>query len=369
MAQTDKLPYFIALSRIPGIGCINAKSLIAWLGSVEAIFEARESQLLKVPGIGIVLAKSIIDNRNLESGRQELQFIEKHKINVWFYLDDDYPARLKACEDAPLLLFSKGKIDWSCPKVVAMVGTRNATDYGRKVCDELIAAMAQRSGYTVVSGLAYGIDLAAHKACLQHGVPTWGVLGHGLDRIYPALHRPVAEKMLEQGGLITDFTSGTAIERQNFLRRNRIIAGLADATIVIESGEKGGALVTADIAGSYNRDVFAIPGRNSDSFSRGCNELIKFNKANMLESLDDLEFFMGWQAQTSPGPRKIQRQLFVSLSDEEQLVVDVLSDTPVFIDQLCQLLQMPMGKVSALLLNLEFNGLVASLPGKMYRLV
>ncbi|MFV0376170.1 MAG: DNA-processing protein DprA [Mangrovibacterium sp.] len=368
MAQPDKLPYFIALSRIPGIGCINAKSLIAWLGSVEAIFEAHESQLLKVPGIGRVLARSIVENRNLDGGRQELQFIEKHKINVWFYLDDDYPPRLKACVDAPLLLFSKGKIDWNCPKVVAMVGTRNATDYGRKVCDELIGGMAQRGGYTVVSGLAYGIDSAAHKVCLQHEVPTWGVLGHGLDRIYPVLHRPVAEKMLEQGGLITDFTSGTAIERQNFLRRNRIIAGLADATIVIESGEKGGALVTADIAGSYNRDVFAIPGRNSDVFSRGCNELIKTNKANLIENLDDLEFFMGWQAKTNTAP-KIQRQLFFPLSDDEQLVVNALSETPIFVDQLCQLLQMPMGKVSALLLNLEFNGMVASLPGKMYKLM
>lgn len=368
MAQTEQLPYFIALSRIPGIGCINAKNLIAWMGSVEAVFGAGEKQLMKVPGIGTVLAKSIVANRDLESGKHELEFIAKHKINVWFYLDDDYPARLKACEDAPLLLFSRGQIDWACSKVVAMVGTRSATDYGRRFCDELIGAMAERGGYTVVSGLAYGIDIAAHKTCLQHGVATWGVLGHGLDRIYPAEHRTVAEKMLKQGGVVTDFTSGTKVERQNFLRRNRIIAGLCDATIVVESGEKGGALVTADIAGSYNRDVFAVPGRNADTYSRGCNELIKTNKAALLENLDDLEQQMGWQAKSTSKP-KIQRQLFVSLSADEQTVFDGLTDSPVFIDQFCQLLQMPMGKVSAILLNLEFNGLVASLPGKMYKRV
>jgi DNA processing protein len=214
--------------------------------------------------------------------------------------------------------------------------------------------------------LAYGIDSAAHKACLQHGVPTWAVLAHGLDTIYPALHRSLAGKMLVQGGLITDFLSGTKLDRNNFLRRNRIVAGLADATIVVESATKGGALVTADIAGSYNRDVFAVPGRSFDIFSQGCNELIQQNKACLIQSLDDLEFFMGWEKSKSKSPQ-IQKQLFVELTAEEQQVMDSLSGEPVYIDQLCQLVRMPMGKVSALLLNLEFNGLVQSLPGKMYR--
>lgn len=366
MTFLEQLPYHIALSLIPGIGCVNAKKLIAYMGSVDAIFEAKERHFLKVPGIGTVLAKSILENRDLDRGKRELDFLRKYRIQTSLYLDENYPVRLKRCVDAPLVLFSKGNIDWNAEKVVAIVGTRNATDYGKKVCDEIVAEMAERGGYVVVSGLAYGIDSAAHKACLQHGVPTWAVLAHGLDKIYPALHRSLAEKLLEQGGLITDFISETEIERQNFLRRNRIVAGLADATIVVESAEKGGALVTADIAGSYNRDVFAIPGRSTDTYSRGCNELIKENKACLIQSLEDLELFMSWQTK-SDKTSKIQKQLFVDLTADEQLVFDTLSVDPVYIDQLCQLVKMPMGKVSALLLNLEFNGLVTSLPGKMYR--
>jgi len=366
MTSKEQLPYHIALSLIPGIGCINAKKLIAYLGSVEAIFKAKETHFYRVPGIGTVLAKSIIENRDLERGKRELDFLSKYNIKTAFYLDEDYPSRLKRCVDAPLVLFSKGKINWNVEKVVAVVGTRSATDYGKKVCDELVSAMATRSGYVVVSGLAYGIDSAAHKACLNNGVPTWAVLAHGLDKIYPSLHRSMAEKILGQGGLITDFISQTKIERQNFLRRNRIVAGLADATIVVESAERGGALVTADIANSYNRDVFAIPGRSIDVYSRGCNDLIKENKACLIHGLEDLEHFMGWQSNATKAP-KIQKQLFVDLTNDEQLVFDTLSSNPVFIDQVCHFVKMPMGKVSALLLNLEFNGLVASLPGKMYR--
>lgn len=367
MPQADQLPYYIALSLIPGIGCINAKKLIAYMGSIEVIFEANEKQLQKVPGIGSILARNIVEHRNLERGFQELEFLRKYQINTTCYWDTGYPTRLKNCMDAPLVLFSKGTINWNGEKIIAIVGTRNATEYGKKVCDELVADMAGRGGYTVVSGLAYGIDSAAHKACLKHGVSTWGILAHGLDMIYPTLHRALAEKMLVQGGLITDFISDTKLERNNFLRRNRIVAGLADATIVVESATKGGALVTADIAGSYNRDVFALPGRSSDLFSQGCNELIQQNKACLIQTLNDLEFFMGWEKSKAKASQ-IQKQLFMELTAAEQQVIDALKNDPVYIDQLCQLVKMPMGKVSALLLNLEFNGLVVSLPGKMYRL-
>ncbi|PTN07939.1 DNA-processing protein DprA [Mangrovibacterium marinum] len=367
MSELNQLPYHIALSLIPGIGCINAKKLIAYMGSVQAIFEASERMLLKVPGIGAVLARNIVEHRDLERGRKELEFLNKYKIKTTCYWDSDYPGRLKRCVDAPLVLFSKGNIAWNSEKIVAIVGTRNATDYGKKVCDELVAAMAERGGYTVVSGLAYGIDSAGHKACLQHGVPTWGVLAHGLDTIYPALHRSLAERMLVQGGVITDFLSQTKLDRNNFLRRNRIVAGLADATIVVESAAKGGALVTADIAGSYNRDVFAVPGRIADPFSQGCNELIQQNKACLIQSLSDLEYFMGWEKSKAKSSH-IQKQLFVELTTDEQQLLNSLTNEPVYIDQLCQKVNMPMGKVSSLLLNLEFNGLVLSLPGKMYRL-
>lgn len=367
MDYSRDLKYQLALSLIPGIGSVNAKSLVAYLGSVEAVFHASEKVLKKVPGIGEVLARNIIAHQLTERAEEEIHFMQSHHIRASFYLDDDYPMRLKRCVDAPLVLFSTGHINFNEIKMVALVGTRNATDYGRKFCDDLVAGMAQRGGYCVVSGLAYGIDVAAHKACLKYQVPTIGVLAHGLDQVYPALHKSVAQKMQENGGLVSDFMSRTKIDRQNFLRRNRIIAGLADATVIVESAEKGGSLVTADIADSYNRDVFAVPGRSSDTYSRGCNALIRESKANLIESLDDLEYFMSWQPQIDK-PRKIQRQLFVELLPDEQKIVDLLGDAPVYIDQLCQLAGMPMGKVSSILLGLEFNGLVASLPGKMYRL-
>ena len=367
MNDAENLKYQIALALIPGIGCVNAKNLIAVMGGFKEIFGANEKSLTKVPGIGAITAKKIVESDVLPRAAEEIEFMVKNDIQSAFYLDENYPARLKKCVDAPLVLFWKGNINFNKAKVVAIVGTRNATNYGREFGDSLIQEMAARGGYCVVSGLAYGIDVAAHKACLKNGVPTIGVLAHGLDQIYPALHRPVAFKMLENGGLASDFLSETPIERQNFLRRNRIIAGLADATIIVESAEKGGSLVTADIADSYNRDVFAVPGRSVDQFSKGCNQLIKTNKASMIENLDDLEYAMSWQ-QAIDKPGRIQKQLFVELNDEEQKITDLLKEQTFYIDQLCALANMPMGKVSSVLLGLEFKGLVASLPGKMYKL-
>ncbi|MGQ8336419.1 DNA-processing protein DprA [Sunxiuqinia sp. A32] len=367
MNKINILQYQIALSLIPGIGCVNAKNLIAYIGSVEGIFQEKENNLKKVPGIGVITAKKIAQSDVLSRAEEEVKFIEKYQLQTYFYLDEDYPYRLKRCADAPLLLYSKGNVNLNKRQMVAVVGTRNATTYGQECCDSLINAMAERSGYCVVSGLAYGIDVITHKACLKYEIPTIGVLGHGLDRLYPSLHKSTAQKMLEDGGLLTDFISETKIDRQNFLRRNRIIAGLCDATIVVESAEKGGALVTADIADSYNRDVFAFPGRASDTYSRGCNQLIKQNKATLIENLQDLEYFMSWQPEVDK-PRKIQRQLFVELSHEEELITDELKEGELFIDQLCQQCQLPMGKVSSILLDLEFKGMVMSLPGKMYKL-
>jgi DNA processing protein len=367
MNDPEKLKYQIALALIPGIGPVNAKSLIASFGGIEEIFIASEKSLKNVPGIGTITAKKILGSDVLSRAVEELKFIEKNDIQSAFYLDENYPVRLKRCIDAPLVLFWKGNISFNTKKVVAMVGTRNATNYGREFCDSLISEMAARGRYCVISGLAYGIDIAAHKACLKNGVPTIGVLAHGLDQVYPALHRQVATKMLDSGGLVSDFLSETPIERQNFLRRNRIVAGLADATIIVESAEKGGSLVTADIADSYNRDVFAVPGRGVDQFSKGCNQLIKCNKASMIENLDDLEYAMSWQ-QAVDKPVRIQKQLFVELNVEEQKIVDAFNGEALYIDQLCSLVNMPMGKVSSVLLALEFKGLVASLPGKMYKL-
>jgi DNA processing protein len=338
------------------------------VGSVEGVFQEKEKNLMKIPGIGEVNAQKIVRQDVLERAKREVDFIHRNRIRTFFYLDENYPSRLKNCSDAPVVLYFKGDANLNDQRIISVVGTRNATNYGKDICDELIRSFSEK-GYRilVISGLAYGIDIQAHKACLKYNVPTIGVFAHGLDTIYPAIHAPVASKMLENGGLVSDFISETKIERQNFLRRNRIIAGLADATVIVESPEKGGALVTADIANSYNRDVFAFPGRSSDLYSRGCNKIIKMNEAILVESQADIEKAMNWDVKTSSG-RAVQTSLFIELSPEEQKLVDLLKESDRFVDEITMETQMPMSKVSALLLGLEFKGMITSLPGKMYRL-
>ena len=365
----EQLIYKIALSMIPGIGDVLARNLIAYVGSVEGIFSETAKTLTKIPGIGEVNAGRIKEKGILAKAEKEIEFITKKKINVLFYTDKEYPRRLKTCADAPVLLYTKGNMNLDEQRIISVVGTRKATDYGKHVCDELILKIAERK-YTalIVSGLAYGIDIHAHKAALKYNLPTVAVMAHGLDKIYPALHREFALKMLDNGGLVTDFPSETKIDPSNFLRRNRIIAGLADATIVVESAKKGGALVTADIASSYNRDVFAFPGRAGDNFSKGCNQLIRNNCANLIEGIDDLEFFMGWE--TKPEKKTIQSKLFVDLlPDEEKIVALLRENGELFIDQISTELSFPVSRVSALLLNMEFKNILVALPGKMYRLM
>ncbi|HCY43639.1 MAG TPA: DNA-protecting protein DprA [Prolixibacteraceae bacterium] len=368
MENTENLEYKIAISLIPGIGAVTARNLIAYIGSVEGVFQEKEKNLMKIPGVGEVNAQRVVRQDVLERAKREVEFILKNKITTYFYLDDNYPARLKNCSDAPIILFYRGNANLNERRIISVVGTRNATSYGKELCDELISNISQRSyPLLVVSGLAYGIDVHAHKACLKYDIPTVGVFAHGLDTIYPALHAPVAAKMLEKGGLITDFISSTKIDRQNFLRRNRIIAGLADATIIVESAEKGGALVTADIANSYNRDVFAFPGRSNDPFSKGCNKLIKLNEAVLIENLADIEKAMNWDVKT-PSAKIVQTSLFVELSAEEEKIINLLKGGDRFVDEITIETQLPMSKVSSTLLGLEFKGMVISLPGKMYRL-
>jgi len=368
MDYPENLAHKIAISLIPGIGAITARNLIAYVGSVEGVFQEKEKNLIKIPGVGEVNAQKVVRQNVLERARKEVNYILKNNIQTFFYLDENYPTRLKNCSDAPIILYFKGNANLNERRIISIVGTRNATNYGKDICDEIIRSFSER-GYPilVVSGLAYGIDVHAHKACLKYNVPTVGVFAHGLDDIYPALHAPIAAKMLENGGLISDFVSETKIDRQNFLRRNRIIAGLADATVIVESADKGGALVTADIANSYNRDVFAFPGRSNDLFSRGCNKLIKFNEAVLVENAADIEKAMNWDVKTR-STRIFQTSLFSELSQEEQKLIDLLKTEDRFVDEITMETQMPMSKVSAMLLGLEFRGLVISLPGKMYRL-
>lgn len=365
--MSESLKYKIALTLIPNIGDILAKRLVSYCGSVEAVFSEKRSALEKVPGIGTMYAKSVLSQTVFERAEEELKFIEKYKIEPAFYLDANYPRRLTHCEDSPVMLYFKGDANLNAEKIISIVGTREATDYGRGLCEKLIEDIASYNPL-IVSGLAYGIDVCAHRAAMDHGLKTIGVFAHGLDKVYPALHRPVAEKMVSHGGLLTDFTSKTRPDRENFPRRNRIVAGIADATIVIESKKDGGSLITADIANSYNRDVFAFPGRIGDIASEGCNTIIKQNKAALIQSAADLIYIMGWEPLKKKNAPQ-QRQLFVELKPEEEVLVNVLKEKEsINVDDLCIISKMPMSKVSSLLLTLEFSGIVKSLPGKVYRL-
>lgn len=364
----EKLLYKIALSIIPGIGGVLARNIVAYVGSVEAVFSESLKSLQKIPGIGEINAHRIKDKDVLKNAEKELRFVEKNEIDVMFYTDKSFPRRLKTCVDAPVLIYTKGSLNLNEQRIVSIVGTRNATSYGKQICDELIQKFSERNyKVLVVSGLAYGIDIQAHKSALKYNVPTAGVIAHGLDKIYPSLHNETARKMQEDGGLVSDFPSGTKIDPSNFIRRNRIIAGLADATIVVESASKGGALITADIASSYNRDVFAFPGRAGDIYSKGCNQLIRNSGANLIESIDDLEFFMGWE---QPSKNKVvQSSLFVELTaDEERIVTLLRENDEMFIDQISSELTLPVSRVSAMLLTLEFKNVLVAMPGKMYKL-
>lgn len=366
--MNENLKYKIALSLIPGVGGILARNLVAYVGSVEGIFSEPLSSLKKIPGIGEVNAKRIKNTTVIDRAEKEIEFIQKHKIDLHFYTDKNFPRRLKNCIDAPILIYSKGKVNLNEQRVISIVGTRNATDYGKQVCDELIQQFAARNyKVLVVSGLAYGIDIQAHKSALKYNIPTVGVVGHGLDRLYPLLHKETAKKMIGNGGLVTDFPDNTKIEPSNFLRRNRIIAGLADATIIVESAKKGGALVTADIASSYNRDVFAFPGRAGDIYSKGCNQLIRNNGATLIDGIDDLEYFMGWE--NDPKEKNVQASLFIDLNDQEQKIVDLLQkEGEFFIDQISAEMGLATSRVSTLLLNLEFKNMLVVLPGQVYKL-
>ncbi|HPE75062.1 MAG TPA: DNA-processing protein DprA [Draconibacterium sp.] len=364
----DKMLYKIALSIIPGIGGILARNIVAYVGSVEGVFSESLKSLQKIPGIGEVNAHRIKDKDILVKAEKELNFVAKHEIEVLFYTDKNFPRRLKTCVDAPIILFTRGNLDLNEQRIVSIVGTRNATNYGKNICDELICKFSERNyKILIVSGLAYGIDIQAHKSALKYNLPTVGVVGHGLDKMYPSLHAETAKNMLKEGGLVTDFPSGTKIDPSNFVRRNRIIAGLADTTIVVESAVKGGALITAEIASSYNRDVFAFPGRAGDPYSKGCNQLIRNSGANLIEGIDDLEFFMGWEKTSKK--KAVQPSLFVELTGDEERIANLLRENDeLFIDQISSELTLPVSRISAMLLSLEFKNVVLAMPGKMYKL-
>jgi len=366
----EDLKYKIALSLIPKVGHITAKKLVAYVGSFEQIFKETKSSLMKIPGVGSVLADLIVNSNVMQKAEEEIRFLHDKQIKPLFYLDKNYPERLKHCDDAPIILYALGHTDLNSRKMLSIVGTRKATAEGVRFVEELVSELKTRDhNPIIVSGLAYGIDIAAHAAAITNGLLTVAVLGHGLDIIYPASHKKMAKQIVNQGMLVTDFPSKSIRDKNNFIKRNRIIAGLSDATIVVESGSKGGSLVTADIANSYNRDVFAVPGRISDEYSKGCNNLIKTNKAAMLTSVNDLEYILGWE-RSKNNQGIVQRALFVDLNPEEKHIVSILKENnELSIDNICLKCNMPTSKVSPMLLDLEFKGVVRTLPGKNYQLI
>jgi DNA processing protein len=362
----DSLLHQIALTLTPQIGAVTAKTLVSYCGSAEAVFKTSKKELLKIPGIGTTAAEQILGAAPQNIAERELLFLERHGIVPLFYTDPAYPARLKQCHDCPALLYFKGSsVDLlSAKRIVAIVGTRQPTEPGKIVCEELTEGL-QPYGVVVVSGLAYGIDIIAHRKASAAGIPNIGVLGHGLSSIYPDQHRSTAQHMVENGGLLTEYTHDTRPDREHFPMRNRIIAGMCDALIVVETAATGGSMITAELAHQYQRDIFAVPGRARDAKSAGCNYLIKSDKARLIEFVSDLASAMSWR-----DPDKqvgIQTALFVDLTSEESRLLDIVRQNPeIPIDQLTVQAQRSPGQLASLILNLEFKGVLRTLPGKRY---
>ena len=368
----DEQIYTLALTRIPGLGLIGAWNLVRTLGNASVVFQHRKELKELVPEVSDKLIQALDCPEAFRRAEEELEFAEKNQIQCITLNDPSYPSRLRECEDAPLALFYRGNTPLDAQRVISIVGTRHATPYGEELCASFLQDLAQLCpGTLIVSGLAYGIDIHAHRNALRQGFPTVGVLAHGLDRIYPSAHRKTAIEMMDHGGLLTEFMSGTNPDRQNFVRRNRIVAGMSDATIVIESAAKGGALITAELAESYHRDCFAFPGRATDIYSAGCNELIKNNRASLILSAEDFVQAMGWNATHRKAKEAVQRELFLDLNEEEKKIVDILQETTegIQINTLVVKTNIPIHRISPLLFELEMKGVIKALAGGIYRMI
>jgi DNA processing protein len=369
--DSTELLNVLALLKVDGVGDVVAKKLINHCGSAENVFNTKTRQLKSIDGIGDVLIKNLKDKTIFEKAKQELKFIEREKINLLFYLDENYPERLKHCIDGPVLLFASGNIHLENRKIISIVGTRQITPHGTDFCKQLIADLAVFNPI-IVSGFAYGVDIVAHQAAIENNLQTIGVLAHGLNQIYPKTHKKYIAKMEENGGFLTEFWSISNPEKENFVKRNRIVAGMSEATVVIESAEKGGSLITAMIANDYNRDVFAVPGRVSDKYSQGCNDLIKTQRANLMTSAADLIYILNWELKTKETTRikPVQKQLFIVLDNDEQKVYDYLQKKgKQLLDIIALECDFPIFRISTLLLNMELKGVIRPLPGKLFEAV
>lgn len=370
--MNEELMYIMALTRLPGIGLIGARRLMDAAGSAKTIFNEASNLKDIIPDISDKVIEIIKKHDVLRICEAEIRFAEKNGITCLTINDENYPSRLRECDDAPLLLFYKGTANLNNLHVINMVGTRHATDYGKSICQRFIKELSDvMPDVLIVSGLAYGIDINAHRVALQYGIETVGVLAHGLDRLYPSVHRRTASDMLSHGGLITEYPSGTNPDRQNFIKRNRIIAGMSDATIVVESAAKGGALITANIAESYSRDCFAFPGRIDDEFSIGCNNLISTNSAILLQNAEELIKAMNWKGSSIHSHENIQRQLFPELSPEENLIKTQLENNHdgLHINTLVVNTNIPINKITGILFEMEMKGIIRAMAGGMYKLI
>jgi len=368
MTETD-LIYALALQNVSKIGDITAKKLINYCGSAEAVLKEQPSKLLKIDGIGRIMISDLNSKHHLLAAEKELKFIEKEQIECHYFTEDSYPKRLKHCVDGPILLFQSGNIIIKNQPIISIVGARKITTQGMITCERLIEALAIYNPI-IVSGFAYGTDITAQKAALKHNLQTIGCLAHGLNQIYPKIHKKYVADIENHGGFFTDFWSTANFDRKNFLKRNRIIAGLSEATIVIESAEKGGSLVTAEIANSYNREVFAVPGRITDIQSVGCNNLIKYQKAHVLSQPEDIPYMLNWQLETENKTKSLQQQLFVELTTDEKVIYNYLKQNgKTMLDMIAIECKLSTFHVVSTLLSMELKGVARPLPGKQFEIV
>lgn len=363
--EENQLYYILALQKTPGIGLILGKRLVEEFGSAREVFLQKRKDLMRVEGISDGLLKSLESKAMFEEAEKELLEIEANKWQVTSFFDENYPILLKQCVDAPLVLFSTKPLDWNNPRILSIVGSRQATSKGIAFCNALLSDLKEYNPM-IISGFAYGIDIAAHKAALENGLETIGILGHGLNQLYPSEHLKYVDKMNASGGFITEFWSSDGFNRENFIKRNRIIAGLSKATIVVESAFRGGSLNTVRFANDYDREVYAVPGRVTDVLSKGCNDLIKANKAALLTEAKDIINGLNWK-QKPQNKKIVQPELFLNLTADEQSVYDAFQNKDKeFVDVIAQQSSMAVFRVSAVLLNLEVKGLVRPLPGNYY---
>ncbi|GAB1397315.1 MAG TPA: DNA-processing protein DprA [Saprospiraceae bacterium] len=359
----EELFYRIAITMLPKVGPVTARNLISYCGGTREVFETSTKALMKIPGVGAAMSKSILQHDSFAPAEQELAFIDKQNIKPIFYLDDDYPKRLQNVYDAPVLLYFRGDATLNAARTVGIVGTRTPTPHGIANCEALVEGLAKYN-VQIISGLAHGIDGTSHRAAVAAGISNIGVVAHGLDHIYPAAHSHLANSMIKNGGVLTEFPSNTTADKERFPMRNRIIAAMSDALVVVETARKGGSMITADMAFNYNKDIFAFPGRTQDKYSQGCNYLIKSQKAGLIENAEDLAAQMMWDKIDSG--KTVQTSMFVELSELERKVLSELQTKDTGIDELSYIIQLTPAEMASVLLEMEFKGLIKSIPGKRY---